>query len=61
MIDELLSTTVVAETLKVHRDTVLQLCRDGHLKHTKIGPKTIRVFQSSVDALVKKGLNGYGK
>jgi excisionase family DNA binding protein len=59
--DVLLKTAEAAEALNISRDAVLQLCKAGFLKHTKLGPKTIRIFKSSVDAFIKKGLNGYGK
>ena len=55
--DPLLKTADAQEQLNVSRDTVLQLVRDGKLKATILGPKTIRIFQSSVDALIAEGLN----
>ena len=59
--DPLLKTSEAKALLNVSRDTVLQLCKDGYLKHTVLGPKTIRIYKSSVDALIKKGINGYAK
>jgi excisionase family DNA binding protein len=55
--DKLLKTAEVQALLNVGRDTVLKLIEDGNLKATRLGPKTIRVFQSSVDALIEEGLN----
>lgn len=57
MHDKLIKTADAAELLNVGRDTVLKLIEDGKLKATKLGPKTIRIFQSSVDALIEEGLN----
>ena len=57
MHDKLLKTAEVQTQLNVGRDTVLQLVRDGKLKATQLGPKTIRIFASSVDALIAEGLN----
>ncbi len=59
--DILLKTSEAKELLNISRDKVLQLCKEGKLKHTQLGPKTIRIYKSSVDAFIKKGLNGYGK
>lgn len=59
--DPLLKTSEAKELLNISRDSVLQLCRDGILKHTVIGPKTIRIFRSSVEALIEKGTDGYAK
>ena len=59
--DPLLKTSQVKAILNISRDAVLQLCKAGFLKHTKLGPKTIRIYESSVQAFIKKGDNGYGK
>lgn len=61
MKDKLLKTSEAKDLLNISRDAVLQLCKSGDLKHTVLGPKTIRIYKSSVDAFIKKGLNGYGK
>ena len=61
MTDPLLKTSEVKKILNISRDAVLQLCKAGHLKHTVLGPKTIRIYESSVQAFIKKGQNGYGK
>ena len=57
MHDKLIKTADAAELLNVGRDTVLKLIEEGKLKATKLGPKTIRIFQSSVNALIEEGLN----
>ena len=59
--DPLLKTAEASDLLNISRDAVLQLCKGGYLEHTQLGPKTIRIFKSSVDAFIQKGLNGYGK
>ena len=59
--DILLKTSEAKALLNISRDAVLQLCKAGYLKHTVLGPKTIRIFKSSVDAFIQKGLNTYGK
>ena len=55
--DKLLKTADVQALLNVSRDTVLQLIRDNKLKATQLGPKTIRIFKSSVTTLITEGLN----
>ena len=55
--DPLLKTAEVQKLLNVGRDTVLKLIEDQKLIATKLGPKTIRIFKSSVDALIAEGLN----
>lgn len=57
MTDALLRTAEVSARLKVSRDTVLKLVEEGRLRATRIGPKTIRIFESSVTELIKTGLN----
>ena len=59
--DPLMKTSEVKDILNISRDKVLQLCKEGELKHTQLGPKTIRIYKSSVDAFIAKGHNGYGK
>lgn len=59
--DPLLKTSEVKDLLNVSRDVVLQLCKAGKLEHTVLGPKTIRIYTSSVLAYIEKGKNGYGK
>ena len=61
IIDTLLKTSEAKDLLNISRDRVLQLCKDGTLKHTVLGPKTIRIFKSSVDELIKNGEDGYAK
>lgn len=50
--NELLKTAEVVELLNVSRDKVLQLIEDGTLRAIRLGPKTIRIFRSSVDAVM---------
>ena len=54
--DPLLKTAEVQKLLNIGRDSVLKLIEDGKLVATKLGPKTIRIFQSSVNALIAEGL-----
>ena len=49
---KLIKTSEAAEQLGVHKNTVLNLLRLKALKGVRIGPKTIKVYQSSVDALL---------
>lgn len=51
----LLKTSEVKKMLNVSRDKVLQLCKDGTLEHTWLGPKTLRIFKSSVLELIEDG------
>ena len=57
----LLTVREVTDHLRISRDAVLRLCQSGQLKHTLLGPKTIRIFQSSVEELIAKGEGQYGK
>ena len=51
----LLKTSEVKKMLNVSRDKVLQLCKDGTLEYTQLGPKTIRIFKESVLELIRYG------
>lgn len=55
--DPLLKTSEAKKMLNVSRDKVLQLCKDGSLKYTQLGPKTIRIYKSSVVNLIREGTN----
>lgn len=55
--DPLLKTSEVKKMLNVSRDKVLQMCKSGDLKFTQLGPKTIRIFKSSVLELIAEGVN----
>ena len=55
MADTLLKTGEVAKRLSVSRNTVLQLIGDGKLRATRLGTKTIRVYESSVQELLDEG------
>lgn len=52
---ELMTTTEVAEQLKICRDNVLKLFEDGHLRGLRLGPRTIRIFRKSVEQLIQDG------
>lgn len=51
--DPLLKTAQVQELLNISRDKVLQMVEEGTLRAIKLGPKTIRIFESSVMELFK--------
>lgn len=55
--DQLLTTAQAKAMLNVSRDTVLRLCKSKRLKSTQLGPKTIRIFKSSVVALIAEGID----
>ena len=55
MSEKLIKTSEAAEQLGVHKNTVLNLLRQNSLKGVRIGPKIIKVYQSSVDALLSTG------
>lgn len=55
--DQLLKTSEVKKMLNVSRDKVLRLCKNGDLKYTQLGTKTIRIFKSSVVELIAEGVN----
>lgn len=52
---QLLKTAEAAKRLNVSRDKVLQLIDDGTLRALRLGPKTIRVYADSLEALIAKG------
>jgi len=49
-----LTPAEVAEMLKVHISTVRRLYQDGELAYRKLGHRTVRIFQSSVEAFLKR-------
>ena len=53
--DKLLKTSEVAERLNVSPNKVLELLRQNALRGTRLGAKTIRIYESSVNALVDGG------
>lgn len=53
--DKLLKTSEVAERLNVSPNKVLQLLQQNALRGTRLGTKTIRIYESSVNALVAGG------
>lgn len=56
--DKLLKTSKVAEILGVHPNTVLNLLKQNALRGVRLGPRNIRVYQSSVTALLSTGAYG---
>jgi len=52
--EKLLKPAEVAGILKVHVSTVRRLYQDGELAYRKLGHRTIRIFQSSVEAYLKR-------
>ena len=54
--DELLTNVQVRKMLNVSRDSVLRMCKRGDLKSIQLGPKTIRIFKSSVIKLLSEGI-----
>ena len=57
----LLKPMEVAEMLKVHISTVRRLYQDGELEYRKLGHRTIRIFQSSVEAYLERDQPGKSK
>lgn len=55
MTDKLIKTSEAAKQLGVHKNTVLNMLRNNALKGVRIGTKTIKVYQSSVDAALSTG------
>ena len=53
--DKLLKTAEVAERLNVSPNKVLQLLQQNALVGTRLGTKTIRIYESSVNALIELG------
>jgi len=49
-----LTPAEVAGMLKVHVSTVRRLYQDGDLAYRKLGHRTVRIFQSSVEAFLKR-------
>jgi excisionase family DNA binding protein len=52
--EKLLKPVEVAGMLKVHVSTVRRLYQDGELTYRKLGHRTVRIFQSSVEAFLKR-------
>lgn len=55
--DKLLKTKDAAAQLNVTIVTVRALCRQGRLRSIRIGKRSIRVFQASIDAYVQAQAN----
>ena len=53
--DKLIKTSEAAEQLGVHKNTVLNMLRNNELLGVRIGTKTIKVYQSSVDTVLSTG------
>ena len=52
--DKLLKPVEVAEMLKVHISTVRRLYQDGELEYRRLGHRTIRIYQTSVEAYLDR-------
>ena len=50
----LLKPLEVANLLKVHVSTVRRLYQDGELEYRRLGHRTIRIFQVSVEAYLER-------
>ena len=50
----LLKPMEVAEMLKLHISTVRRLYKDGELEYRRLGHRTIRIFQVSVEAYLER-------
>ncbi len=49
---KLMLVNEVADTLRVSREHVLQLCHDGTLRHVRLGHRTIRIPADAVERLI---------
>ena len=52
--DQLVSARQVAEQLGVHPKTVRRWAEAGRLSLVRLGPRSIRFYQSEVDELIAK-------
>lgn len=52
---ELLSIKEVASALSVTIETVRRWCREGKLKHVKLGEKLLRVKKGDLEAFIHTG------
>lgn len=50
--DKLLKPAEVAKTLNISTDKVIQMVRDGTLRGISLGPRTIRIFEGSLNELL---------
>lgn len=55
--DELMRVRAVGEMLDTSDDKVRALFREGVLKGTRLSPRNIRIFRSSVEELIARGSN----
>lgn len=53
--DKLLKTLEVAKRLNVSPNKVLQLLQQNALRGVRLGTKTIRIYESSLNALIDGG------
>lgn len=53
--DEFMTTTQVMKLLKCSRDVVLGLIKEGHIRAVQVGPKTTRIYKSSVNRFIQDG------
>ena len=52
--EKLLTPMEVADLLKVHISTIRKLYQDGELEYRRLGHRTIRILQSSVEAYLDR-------
>jgi len=50
---KLIKTTEVMERLQVSRHVALRLMKDGKIDYIKIGPKSYRAFETSVNKFIE--------
>ena len=52
---ELMTAEEVQDLLKCDYRKVKYLCDSGHLRHIRLGPRTLRVFTASVNDFMNEG------
>ena len=52
--DKLLKPAEVAETLNISTDKVIQMVNNKTLRGIRLGPRTIRIFQGSLNELLAR-------
>ncbi len=55
-VDTLLTVQQACERLNVRMYTLRRMISDGTLRSTKLGPRLTRVYQSSVDEVLRNGV-----
>lgn len=51
---KLLNTKQVMERLNVSQDQALNLMKSGKIKYVRVGPKTFRAYEDSVEKFIKE-------